>query len=179
MNEYRDRKDGQVVNESELRAEFPNVALPAVLDYTTLEAYGYDTILAAPPPAVTIAQTAVRNGVVVDTKGNWVHAWRVDELPADVVAKRVVAAEAAAREAAKAQRAAAVARISVKVDGMTFDGDEESQGRMARAILARDASATDSVTWVLANNTPAAVPLQTLKKVLALAVAAQGELWPL
>jgi len=179
MNEYRNRKTGQVVNESELRTTFPDVALPAVLDYATLEPRGYDAILAAPAPAVTIAQQAIRNGVVMDTGGNWVHAWRVDELPADVVAQRIAAAEAAAREAAKAQRAAAVARISVKVDGMTFDGDEESQGRMARAILAYDASATDAVAWVLANNTTVAVPLQALKKALALAVAAQGALWPI
>lgn len=179
MNEYRDRKDGQVVNKSELRAAFPNVALPAVLDRPTLEKCGYDAILSAPAPSVTIAQEAVRNGVVMDAKGNWVHAWRVDELPADVVAQRVVVAEAAAREAAKVQRAAAVARIAVKVDGMTFDGDEESQGRMSRAILVGDDSAIDTVMWVLANNTTAAVPLQTLKKALALAVAAQGALWPL
>jgi len=179
MNEYRDRNTGKIVSESELRAASPNVALPTVLDYATLEEAGYDAILVAPAPAVTIAQHAVRNGVVMDAKGNWVHAWRVDELPADVVAVRVAAAKAAAREAAKAQRADAVTRIAVEVDGIVFDGDEESQGRMARAILACDDSALDAVTWVLANNTTATVPLQALKKALTLAVAAQGAVWPL
>ena len=179
MNEYRDRKDGKVVNETELRAAFPNVALPAVLNFATLEPMGYDIILAAPAPAVTIAKVAVRNGVVMDIKGDWMHAWRVEELPPDVVARRVAAAEAAKREAAKAAREVAVARIVVEVDGMPFDGNEESQGRMARAILACDASAIDAITWVLADNTAALVPLQTMKKALTLAVASQGALWPL
>ena len=35
---------------------------------------------------------------------------------------------------AKAERAAAVAAIRVEVDGMIFDGDEESQQRLTRAI---------------------------------------------
>jgi hypothetical protein len=155
------------------------VALPQVLDYATLEPRGYESILAAPAPAVGITQVAVRDGVVMDSKGNWVHAWRVDELPAGVVAQRHAEAEAQAREAAKADRAAAVARITVDVDGKVFDGDEISQGRMARAILALDSTGATGTTWVLANNVPTSVTAADLRMALAKAGLAQTALWVL
>lgn len=179
MNEYRKQSNGQIVNEAEFRAAFPNVAFPQVLDYTILEPRGYEAILAAPAPAVSIAQVAVRNGVVMDSKGNWVHAWRVDDLPADVVAQRESEAEAQAREAAKAARTDAVARIAVTVNGNVFDGDEISQGRMARAIIALDSAGLTNTTWVLANNIPTAVTASDLRLALVKAGLAQTALWVL
>ena len=38
----------------------------------------------------------------------------------------------------KANRQAAVDAITVTVDGMVFDGDEESQNRIARAVAVAD-----------------------------------------
>lgn len=50
------------------------------------------------------------------------------------------------REQAKTERAAAVSAITVTtLAGNTFDGDEISQGRMARAISALQATGTPSV----------------------------------
>lgn len=76
----------------------------------------------------------------------------------------------------KASRAVAVSRIAVEVDGMIFDGDEISQGRMARAVIAAD-SDSEATVWVLANNTPAQVTASQLKQALRLAGAAQTALW--
>lgn len=81
---------------------------------------------------------------------------------------------------AKAERAAAVNRITVTVDGMTFDGDETSQERMARTITAAVATGEDmsaTTTWVLADNTVAQVSIKQLAKALRLAGEKQTELW--
>lgn len=85
----------------------------------------------------------------------------------------------AARESWKGKRAEAVARIKVATtSGREFDGDEASQGRMARAILGlQEAGAGATVTWVLADNTPVAVTAAELSEALHLAGAEQARLW--
>ena len=87
------------------------------------------------------------------------------------------AEELAARELAqaKAERADAVGKIIVEVDGMAFDGDEESQQRVARSIIALEDGET--VPWVLYDNTIAEVTKAQLKQVLRLAGQKQSELW--
>lgn len=83
-----------------------------------------------------------------------------------------------AREAAKSARALAVAAITVTTaSGKTFDGDEASQDRMARAILALQAAGATSTLWVLADNTPTTVTAAELGAALALAGAAQSAIW--
>lgn len=84
------------------------------------------------------------------------------------------------RDEAKAARAAAVDAIQVTTQaGNTFDGDEVSQGRMARAIIALQATSTPSVTWVLADNTSIQATAAELTEALALAGAVQAALWVL
>lgn len=77
--------------------------------------------------------------------------------------------------AAKAERAEYVSRIVVEVDGMKFDGDETSQDRMARSIVALNDSET--VQWVLADNTIAQVTKEQLRQALRLAGEAQTSIW--
>lgn len=78
----------------------------------------------------------------------------------------------------KAKRQAAVDSIKVTTStGKTFDGDEISQGRMARAIIAMQAIGTSSVLWVLADNTPTEATVQELVEALALAGTEQSPLW--
>lgn len=83
------------------------------------------------------------------------------------------------REEWKAQRAALVEAIKVTTQaGNTFDGDEISQGRMARAIIAMDASAPGAtVNWVLADNSVIDAAAAELKEALALAGTAQAAIW--
>jgi len=79
---------------------------------------------------------------------------------------------------AKVARAAAVDAIKVTThSGKEFDGDEVSQTRMARAVLALQATSTPSVKWVLADNTPTLVTVAELTEALALAGAAQATIW--
>jgi hypothetical protein len=83
------------------------------------------------------------------------------------------------REEWKAQRAAQVDAIKVTTQaGNVFDGDEISQGRMARAIIALDASAPGTtVNWVLADNSVIHATSLELVEALALAGAAQAAIW--
>lgn len=87
-------------------------------------------------------------------------------------------AAAQARAAAKAARAAAVDAIQVTTQaGNTFDGDEVSQGRMARAIIALSTGLAPSVNWVLADNSVIAATAAELTEALVLAGMAQAAIW--
>ncbi|WP_066014333.1 DUF4376 domain-containing protein [Endozoicomonas atrinae] len=76
----------------------------------------------------------------------------------------------------KASRPDAVARIKVTIDGMTFDGDEISQTRMARAITA-SSSDTETTLWVMADDGKATVTIEQLKRALRAAGEEQTRLW--
>lgn len=91
------------------------------------------------------------------------------EKPAEVLE-----AEALAR--AKEERAAAVAALTVEVDGMVFDGDEKAQERMARAVTMAD-SMDETTEWVLANNTVAIVTADQLRRACRAVGKAQTALW--
>ena len=90
-----------------------------------------------------------------------------------------IAAQALAQ--AKAERAEAVSKITVEVDGKTFDGDETAQTRMGRTIAAAVALGVDLTkekrTWVLADNSVAEVTIAQLAEALRLAGDAQTALW--
>lgn len=95
-----------------------------------------------------------------------------DKAEADAT---VESAEQAKREF-KASRDLAVSEIQVTTkSGKTFDGDEVSQNRMARAVAS--SSVGDTTSWVLVNNTPAIVTHDELKEALRLAGEAQTALW--
>lgn len=79
------------------------------------------------------------------------------------------------RERFKMERQALVDAITVEVEGMVFQGDEVSQGRMARAAVALND--TETVLWVLADNTPVQVTKAQLLEALRLAGAAQAAIW--
>lgn len=83
------------------------------------------------------------------------------------------------RELWKLEREKAVAAIKVTTSsGNTFDGDETSQARMARAILGLQAIGPDAtVTWILVDNSVIDVDAGELQEALSLAGAEQARLW--
>lgn len=85
------------------------------------------------------------------------------------------------RDELKAQRDAAVAAIQVTTAaGNTFDGDETSQDRMTRAVVALGAApAGTTVNWVLADNSVIEASQAELTEALMLAGAAQAAIWVL
>lgn len=94
---------------------------------------------------------------------------KAPEKPAEVVAEEELAK-------AKGERAAAVASITVNVDGMVFDGDEVAQERMARAVLMAE-SPEEQIEWVLADNTVEFVTAAQLRRACRAAGKTQGALW--
>lgn len=84
------------------------------------------------------------------------------------------------REQRKAQREIAVSAITVTTAaGNTFDGDETSQGRMARAIIALSTGLAPSIIWVLADNSVIQATAAELTEALVLAGQAQAAIWVL
>lgn len=78
--------------------------------------------------------------------------------------------------AAKKLRSVDVENIKVTISsGKTFDGNEASQGRMSRRIVIMGDS--DTVVWVLADNTRSEVTKDELREALALSVREQDLLW--
>jgi len=111
-------------------------------------------------------------------------AWRSVNGPADVGPDENYSTSQPApfddsRARAKIDRNEAVARIKVTVGNLVFDGDEASQGRMARAILGMQIAAATEIEWTLADNTHATVTLAQLSQALVLAGAEQARLWPI
>lgn len=80
------------------------------------------------------------------------------------------------REEWKSERSATVEAIKVTtLAGNTFDGDEVSQGRMARAVSSMED--VDTVLWVLADNTVIQATKAELREALRLAGSAQAAIW--
>lgn len=91
--------------------------------------------------------------------------------------------EAQALAQAKQERAEEVSKITVEVDGLIFDGDEDSQTRMARTITASQALGLPedpTISWAMADtnaNKVEQVTIAQLSKALYLAGCKQSELW--
>ncbi len=85
------------------------------------------------------------------------------------------------RDELKAQRDAEVAAIKVTTTaGNTFDGDETSQTRMTRAVVALGAApAGSTVNWVLSDNSVIDATEAELTEALLLAGKAQADIWVL
>ncbi|WP_249554281.1 DUF4376 domain-containing protein [Shewanella sp. 8A] len=77
----------------------------------------------------------------------------------------------------RTQRTAAVNSITVEVDGLVFDGDEQSQRRMLAAIHASEDAGIESTIWRLADNTEAAVTVEQIRQAHSLAIIEKGKLW--
>lgn len=132
---------------------------------TDLEHLGYLQLLETPKPAQTNFK-AVEDGIEF-ANGEWQTKWTFVPFSDDEL-----------RSVAKRDRAQQVEAIQVTTQsGKTFDGDETSQNRMARAILALQATGTPTVTWVLADNTSTQATVAELSEALALAGAAQAAIW--
>ena len=81
-----------------------------------------------------------------------------------------------AREAFKAQRQEAVDNLEVTYEDIIYQGDEVSQGRMSRAILALPDDTTTTL-WIAKDNTPVQLTKVDLSSILRLAGEAQTALW--
>jgi hypothetical protein len=116
-------------------------------------------------------------------ESNW--AYIADEADCYVVRRRPAKTqeelEAEQLAKLKAERQNAVDTLTVEVDGLVFDGNEEAQERMARTVAIAIASGadinTEKRTWVLADNSVVEVTVAQLAEACKLAGDKQTELW--
>jgi hypothetical protein len=156
---------------ADVRAAYPDVSFPEGVAFTHEGAFAYS---ASPVPAFDPLTQKVVEANPVDGA----QQWAVVALSGEDAQAAAQSAAEEARAQAKAAREAAVAAIKVTTQsGKEFDGDEVSQGRMARAIIGLQAANAPSITWVLADNTPATVTLAELTEALVLAGQAQAAIW--
>lgn len=95
--------------------------------------------------------------------------YNIADIPAEELAAQALAA-------AKAARQAEVEAITVTTQsGRVFDGNEDAQNRMSRAVNAMDEA--DTLPWVLADNAIGEVNRQELREALKLAGAAMATIW--
>ena len=81
MAEYRNRSSGEIKTDTELRAENKNMSFPKAWNTSVHDALNVDPVLEAPAPEPSAAyKSVVRNGAVQDGKGNWVYAWKEQEM---------------------------------------------------------------------------------------------------
>lgn len=83
------------------------------------------------------------------------------------------------RADAKLLRAQEVEGIIVIVGTKTFDGDEVSQTRMARAIIGMQAANVPTINWTLSNNATTEVTLVELTTALIMSGQEQSRIWSL
>lgn len=83
MSEYRHIETGLVQSQGAWRRHYSNVSLPRTWTAATLQGLKLEAVLEAPKPSVGQYETAVRNGVEKDAKGNWVTAWAVRPMFSD------------------------------------------------------------------------------------------------
>lgn len=189
---YLNTETLQQCTESDIRAALPNTSFP----YPFSPPEGYVLVFPSPQPEHNRVTELVREVTPVLTdKGHWEQRWEVvplfseytdssgvlhtiQEQEAVAIANDNTLIATLARETAKQARQVAVENITVTTSaGNTFDGDETSQTRMARAILVLSSGAVSTVTWVLADNTVIQATAAELTEALAKAGAAQAAMW--
>jgi len=98
MGEYRNRTTGEIKTQGELRRDNPNMSLPKVWNSNVHDALNVDPVLPAPKPTDGIGtyQEVVRNGAVQDSENNWVEAWEIRNMFADIEGGQTKAEQEAA-----------------------------------------------------------------------------------
>jgi hypothetical protein len=162
------------VSEQDIRALHPNTSFPH--PFVPPAEYAY--IFPAPSNYDSATHAVVPSVPEQTVLGHWEQRWTLVPLSEEVIAANAAQAAIATREAAKQARTTAVAAIKVTTQaGNEFDGDEVSQGRMARAILGLSTGLAPSVAWVLADNTVIQATSDELVEALVLAGQEQAALW--
>lgn len=182
------------LTERDIREANPNVSFPEVFSPTE----DYEWVFPTPQPTYDkLSQIVVLGTPALTHLGSYEETWEIkprfydytdsenvlhtaqEQLDAEI-ARNTTENNLRLRTLAKANRQTQVDAIEVTTStGKTFDGDEMSQTRMARAIVAMQATNTPTVTWVLADNTATQATIQELTEALALAGAAQAAIWVL
>lgn len=77
---YRIKSTGEIKSQGEIRAMYPNTSFPSQWNASLVESLGLDPILESPTPTTTRYQTAHKDGVEQDARGNWIWKWTIVEM---------------------------------------------------------------------------------------------------
>ena len=83
MGDYRHKTTGEVKSQGEWRRHHANTSFPRIWTQATLDSLMLDPVFPTPQPDAGQYQTAVRDGVEQDAKGNWVERWTIRDMFAD------------------------------------------------------------------------------------------------
>lgn len=72
---YRNKTTGAVKTQGEIRRDNPNTSFPAVWNSDICAYLNIDPVFNAPQPTPSDLQSVVMQGVVQDSKGNWIENW--------------------------------------------------------------------------------------------------------
>ena len=114
MGDYRHRTTGEVKSQGEWRRHHANTSFPRVWTQATLDSLMLDPVFSTPKPDAGPYQTAARDGVEQDAKGNWVERWAVRDMFADYTDDEGVTHTKAEQEAAYQAGLDATAATSVR-----------------------------------------------------------------
>lgn len=170
-------KDGVGMDINDFHKLFPDLNYTQPVDYIS---HGWNPVAETEPPTYDPITQYVMEIAPKLVNGHYEQDYEIVALEAATVAANEATAATQSRNAAKAQRTAAVEAITVTTaTGNAFDGDETSQGRMARTIVMMQATKTKTTAWVLADNSTANVSVSELVEALSLSCAAQTGVWEL
>jgi len=177
MSLVRIRATGEVVLRSVFAKTLPNVSLADNLTDYEFNLYGFDEVKQVPQPNVEKFENVKYLGVVQLEDGSFAQGWEVTPMEQDEIDEITTRELEQLRSEAKAERQALVDLIVVDINGKKFDGDETSQNRMSRAILALESAGRTSTNWMLHDNQFVEVTLDELKLALQAAGEEQTRLW--
>lgn len=157
---------------SDIRLANSTISLPLVLTDEVIIQLGLLPLVDSEKPT----ETEYVNQCVVDTivaNGNTaIRNWKLIPLTEEQISQKKLDKLAKA----KAERSEKIASITVTTQaGNTFDGDEKSQDRMARAIAVMDD--VDTIPWVMHDNTVSVVTKAELREALKLAGPQMAMIW--
>jgi hypothetical protein len=116
MGDYRHRTTGEVKSQGEWRRHHANTSFPRVWTQATLDSLMLDPVFPTPQPDAGQYQTAVRDGVEQDAKGNWVERWTIRDMFTDYTDDHGVTHTKAEQEAAYQASLDATAAKSVRAE---------------------------------------------------------------
>lgn len=161
-----------------IRRDCPYTSFPSAMSDALLAEHGYVRVQVPAKPAFDPHTQDCVERPVVQIDGVWTQPWEVRPAPEHERQQRAAQLQALQTATLKVKRASDVESIRVTTtSGRVFDGDEVSQNRMARAVVALGVGGASSTRWKLADNTVATVTANELAEALLLAGAAQTEIW--
>lgn len=159
-------------SEYEVRTAFQNISFAVSFSDEQAAFAGLIPLIDGDKPAVTPYVNTLEAGSVTVSEGVAVRNWVLRPL----TQQEIDSQKQMDLMRAKMSRSSKIDEITVTTsNGNTFDGDERSQDRMARAVAVMED--TDTMPWVLADNSVITVGKRELREALRLAGMQMAAIW--